>query len=156
MSSHRRIVLLTSLLLASCARPEAPAPRAELRAQGTGWSVVPAAGQLPFCLVIEERAGGVRTLPLADDGESVPCEPGKAIGERVWPLPQRDDAFEVFVVFSDRKLKADSIALQIGERLASDPKALVSSMDLRAPGQAALEMLTVRPAELRKGPAAPR
>ena len=54
------------------------------------------------------------------------------------------------VVFSDKKLKSDSVALQMREQLTQNPKAQLASMDLRAPGQVTLEVLQVRPADMRK------
>lgn len=107
--------------------------------------MVPAAGQLPLCLVIESRAGAsaVRSLPISEDGQSVPCEAGKPIGGRTWPLPGKDEGTKVFVVFSDRPLKGETVALQIKSRLDETPGARVTSMDLRAPGQVALEALDV-------------
>ena len=97
----------------------------------------------------EAPRGHAQAYPLAADGQSVPCEAGKPIGDRTWPIPATDDAIRTFVVFSDRKLKADTVVLQIGERLAEGPNATVTSMDLRAPGRVALETLEIKPAEVR-------
>ena len=106
--------------------------------------MLPSPGQLPFCLVIEARGSEVVVpLPLSEDGQSVPCEAGKPIGQKTWPLPRRDLGLKAFVVFSDRPLKADSIAQQIRDRLDEGPHARVGPMDLRAPGQVALEELAV-------------
>jgi hypothetical protein len=140
-----------SLALVSCS-PSAPPPspaRAEARSVGGQLAIVPGPGQLPLCLVFEATGGRARTLALAEDGQSVPCEAGKPIGGRTWPIPDRAASLRVLVVFSDRKLKADTVALQIDERLADGPEARLTSMDLRAPGQVALESLEIRPSELR-------
>ncbi len=132
-------------LLAACSSGSAPAStRATIRAEGGQFSVVPSPGQLPYCLVIESRGSEVvRSLPVAEDGQSVPCEPGKPIGAKSWPLPRKDLGLKAFVVFSDRPLKGDSVAQQIRDRLDEGPQARVGPMDLRAPGQVALEQLDI-------------
>lgn len=143
----RPLVFAAALpLLVACSSggpPQAPA-RAALRVEGGQFSVLPSPGQLPFCLVIEARGSEVVVpLPLSEDGQSVPCEAGKPIGAKTWPLPHRDLGLKAFVVFSDRPLKGDSIAQQIRDRLDEGPHARVGPMDLRAPGQVALEELAI-------------
>lgn len=151
MLHRRRALVFASLFLAACSQgaPPSPGARAEVRNVGGQLAIVPTAGQLPFCLVVEAPRGHAQAYPLAADGQSVPCEAGKPIGDRTWPIPATDDAIRTFVVFSDRKLKADTVVLQIGERLAEGPNATVTSMDLRAPGRVALETLEIKPAEVR-------
>lgn len=139
------LVLASVLSLAACSSGSAPAPsRATTRVEGGQWSVIPAAGQLPFCLVIDARGSEVvRPLPLSEDGQSVACEAGKPIAGKSWPLANKDLGRRAFVVFSDRPLKGDSVAQQIRDRLDEGPQARVGPMDLRAPGQVALEELAV-------------
>jgi hypothetical protein len=122
-------------------------PRAVLRGEGGTYSVVPTAGQLPFCLVIEVQETAARSLVAGEDGQSVDCDAGKVLGP--WKLPAKNDPFRALVVFSDKRLRGDTVALQIREQLTLNPKVPVSSMDLRAPGQITIEALDVRPAELR-------
>jgi hypothetical protein len=144
-----RLLLVLPLLLAACKDPPDPVtpPRALVRGDGGTYSVVPTAGQLPYCLVIEVQDTAARSLVATDDGESVDCDAGKPLGP--WKLPAKDDPFRAFVIFSDKKLKGTSTALQVRERLTESPKAPITSMDLRAPGQVTIEVLDVRPAELR-------
>jgi hypothetical protein len=117
-----------------------------LTAANGQWSVAPAAGQLPFCLVVEARGSEiVRPLPVSEDGQSAPCAAGQPIAGKTWPQPARDIGLKAYVVFSDRPLEADSVAEQIRSRLDEGPHAVVTSLDLRAPGQVSLETLDVPP-----------
>jgi hypothetical protein len=122
-------------------------PRAVLRGEAGTYSVVPTSGQLPYCLVIEVQETAARSLVAGEDGQSADCDAGKALGP--WKLPAKDDVFRVYVIFSDRRLKGDTVALQIREHLSDSPKAPLTPMDLRAPGQLTIEPLDARPAELR-------
>lgn len=147
----RSLLLLAglSLLLAACKdRPDpVTPPRAVLHGEGGQYSIVPTAGQLPYCLVVETRDGAARSLVTGEDGQSADCDAGKTLGP--WKLPVKDDPFRTFVIFSDRRLKGDTIALQIRELLAGTPGAAITPMDLRAPGQVTVVTMDVRPKELR-------
>lgn len=142
-------LLAFALLLCACKEPAEPVtpPRAVVRGEAGVYSVVPTPAQLPYCLVIEVQDTAARSLVADEDGESVECEAGKALGP--WKLPAKDDPFRAYVIFSDRKLKGDTVALQVRERIVESPKAPITSMDLRAPGQVTIEILSIRPAELR-------
>jgi hypothetical protein len=143
-------LILSAVLLAACSDPSPPPPpRAELRSTGGAFSVVPAPGQLPLCLIMEVRRGAVRPLAATEDGQSLPCSAGAAIGEKTFTPAQKDD-YRVFVIFSDRALKADTVAQQISDRLGEGMNVQVTAMDLRAPGQVTLQSLDVRPAEISK------
>ncbi len=141
------LLLALSLTLLACSgKPgSAPAPsRATLTASNGQWSVTPVAGQLPFCLLIEGRGSEVvRPLSVSEDGQSAPCPAGQPIGGKTWPQPTGNIGLKAYVVFSDRPLKGDSLADQIRSRLDEGPHAIVTSMDLRAPGQVVLETLDV-------------
>lgn len=143
----RSTLLLAIPLLAACSGEPAPAPtpsRATLTTAKGEWAVAPAAGQLPFCLVIVARGSEVvRPLPVSEDGQSAPCAAGQPIAGKSWSQPAKDIGLTAYVVFSDRPLKGDSVAEQIRSRLDEGPHAVVTSMDLRAPGQVALETLPV-------------
>lgn len=144
--------LALALALPACSQPPAPppAPRAEVRMEGGQLTVVPSPGQLPLCLVLEVRGSySVRPVAASPEGQSLPCDAGKPAGSRYFTLSTSDEPFQLYVVFSDREIKADTVAQQIRDRLSEGPSAKVTSMDLRAPGQAALEILDVRPAALR-------
>ena len=146
MRSNRLLFAIPCLLVACSSPPAGPAPsRAAITyVEGQWWSVAPAAGQLPYCLVIQARGSEVVVpLPVTEDGQSAPCTVGMPIGNKRWPLSTNGAGYKVFVVFSDRPLKGDTVADQIRSRLDEGPHAVVTSMDLRAPGQVALEMLNL-------------
>ncbi|MFO0593356.1 MAG: hypothetical protein U0441_37790 [Polyangiaceae bacterium] len=148
----RAAVIVTPLLLGACGAPAAtPAPRrASLSTANGQWSVSPTEGQLPYCLLVQARGSELAVpLPIAEDGQSVACPAGKPIGRKSWPVPANNAVYKVFVVFSDRPLKGDTVAEQIRSRLDEGPQAVVTSMDLRAPGQVALETLEVSGAPAR-------
>lgn len=149
MLPRSKVLFFAPLLLAACKEPAEPVtpPRAVVRGEAETYSIVPTAGQLPFCLVIEVQGTAARSLVAAEDGQSLECDAGKALGP--WKLPPKDDPFRAFVIFSDRKLKGDTVALQVRERLTESPKGPLTPMDLRAPGQVTIEPLDVRPAEIR-------
>src|SRR5690242_19717116 len=109
MSPHIRIAL-GALLLAACSEPARPPQRAELRAAGAGFSILPAAGQLPLCLLVEARGAAARPLASGEEGQSMPCAAGKPIGGGTFN-PSQKEPYRVYVVFSDRPLKADTVAL---------------------------------------------
>lgn len=139
-------IALGAALLAACSEPAASPQRAELRTAGGKISVVPSSGQLPFCLVMEVRRAIARPIVSGEEGQSVPCSAGKPIGGDL--APTQKDPYRLYVVFSDKPLKADTVALQINDRLGEGPGAQVTAMDLRAPGQVTLQALDVRPAEI--------
>lgn len=115
-----------------------------MHVEGGRWSVLPTPGQLPFCLVFQAHGSEVvQPLPVTEEGESAPCEANKPVGGKSWPLHRKSLGLKAFVIFSDRPLKADAVAQQIRARLDEGPQARVGPMDLRAPGQVALEELDI-------------
>ncbi|MBK8259120.1 MAG: hypothetical protein IPK82_41495 [Polyangiaceae bacterium] len=155
LTRTRQILAITLALSAfgqwGCKEDEGPVapPRAVLRGENGQYSFVPTLGQLPYCLIVEVKDGYARSLTISDDGQSVECESGVPIAKKTWPIPQKDDLYRAYVVFSDRKLRGDTTATQIQDRLKEAPSGPVTPMDLRAPGQVFLERIDIRPAELR-------
>lgn len=139
------LALAPALLLACATSSKPPERRATLRETSPGAvQIVPAAGQLPYCLVFSvSRAGVVRQLTTSLDDLSVPCRAGQPIGEADLPIPPEDGAARVHVLFSDRPLEARLIDAQIRELAADKPS--FSAMDLRAPGQVLAETIEFTP-----------
>lgn len=130
-----------------------PAPRAELRAQANNtFEIVPVDGSLPrsaegdlFCLVFTRSESGViRQLTMTHENKSMRCEPGKPIGNVTFRVPPGEGAVKVHVFLSDQKLNAGSIAEQLYE---SRTQPTFQPMDLRVPGNVAVQTLEFAPAE---------
>lgn len=144
---RRWIPCLIALALgASCSRPEGQRNRrAEIREEGPAMlKIVPAADQLPFCLVFTaSERGVVRQLTMMAEGLSVPCAAGEPIGGITYRIPPEEGKVRIYVVFSDQAMKASPIATQIHALFTSGQ--LLTAMDLRAPGAVYLEMLEFTP-----------
>ncbi|HEY8207930.1 MAG TPA: hypothetical protein VIG99_10650 [Myxococcaceae bacterium] len=137
---------LGALLLACPAPPEVK-HRAELRsAGGSTIQVIPAADQLPYCLVFTISEGKVvRQLTMNRDNKSVKCEANQPIGNVSFRVPKEEGKVKVLVFFSDRKLQAGSLAQQIYE-LAAEGKPFYP-YDLRLAGDVKIETLEFEPTE---------
>ena len=126
--------------------PKTASKRVELRqVSGALVQLVPSEGQHPYCLAytISEK-GVVRQLTLMRDNLSVDCPAGQPIRNRTFRIPLEEGKVKIYVVFSDQRLNAGSIAEQISN-LA--PRGRISGMDFRAPGVVQLETLEFTPGE---------
>ncbi|MCC6554424.1 MAG: hypothetical protein IT372_15710 [Polyangiaceae bacterium] len=134
-------------LLVSCSQPgaEKPGRRAEIQEAGPATiKVVPAGGQLPFCLVFTaSERGVVRHLTMTEEGVSIPCKAGEPIGGVTYRIPPQEGKVRVYVVFSDQAMKSSPIAAQIHELFTAGQQ--LTAMDLRAPGAVHLEALQFTP-----------
>jgi hypothetical protein len=121
--------------------------RAEIRPVGPSTiEIVPAPGQLEHCLVYTESEKGViRQLTMSFEDRSVPCEAGKPIGDEKYKIPVKEGKVRTYVIFSDRPLKGSSVAAQLNEAWSN--KRTLTAMDLRAPGQVAIETLEFNPSK---------
>lgn len=133
------------IVLTACSRGREAAPRrAVVEAAGPGTiRVVPAERQPPFCLVFAvPEKGPFHQLTMTPANESIPCPAGQPVGGTEYRIPAEEGKVRLLVVFSDRKLDATPIGLQVRE-LGKSPG--FSAMDLRAPGQIVLETLEHTP-----------
>jgi hypothetical protein len=140
------LALIPLALLSSCSPPEGQGGRrAEIREVGPATlKLLPAAGQLPFCLVFTaSERGVVRQLTMTEDGLSIPCKAGEPIGNVTYRIPPEEGKVRIYVVFSDQQMKAVPIATQIHELVrAGQP---LTAMGLRAPGAVQIEALEFAP-----------
>jgi hypothetical protein len=148
--SALRLAGLAVVLVSACLTSEPVPARAEIRkTDASHVAIVPAKGQLPYCLVFAAGPDGVvRLQTVTYDDLSIECEAGEPIGGQVFDIPSHDDPFRLFVIFSDRTIQAASIAQQIRERLEDNAK--ITPMDLRAPGKVTMEVIEVLPSKLRE------
>lgn len=138
---------LLALVVAGCPAPPEVKHKAELRnVGGSTIQVIPAEGQLPYCLVFTISEGKVvRQLTMNRDNKSVKCEGGQPIGNVSFRVPKEEGKVKVLVFFSDRRLNAGSLAQQIYE-LASEGKQFYP-YDLRLEGDVRIETLEFEPSE---------
>ena len=106
--------------------------------------MIPAKEQLPYCLLFTTSEKGVtRQLTMTFEDMSVPCEAGTPVGGVSYRIPAGEGSVRVHVIFSDRPLKASSLAQEISVLATSNPA--FSAMDLRAPGKLLTQTLEFTP-----------
>ncbi|HVG63223.1 MAG TPA: hypothetical protein VNA24_31960 [Hyalangium sp.] len=137
------------VLVAGCTEDKSksgPPARAQLRkVSGSTIEVVPAEGQLPYCLVYTVSQNGIiRQLTMSRENRSVKCEAGKPISNTSFRVPTQEGPVKVYVLFSDQRVHAGSIAQQIVDKQGQER---MTAMDFRLPGQAFLERLDFTPEE---------
>lgn len=140
--------VLAVLLLAGCpdSKPAAPIHKVELKKlSGTTVELVPTDLQLPYCLVftISEK-GIVRQLTMNRQNRAVKCEAGQSIGGVSYRIPLDEGPVRFHVFLSSTQLNAGSVAQQIYELSAKNPR--FSALDLRLPGDVKVETLDFTPA----------
>lgn len=139
-----RGVVTLLVLLAGCTSPTPPAKRVSLKAVGpASIQLVPAPGQLPYCLVFTRAESGiVRQLTPLDPNEAIPCPAGAPIGGTTYAIPKAEGKVRIYVVLADRVIDGRPLGAQVRE-LGANPG--FSAMDLRAPGNVVLETLDFTP-----------
>jgi hypothetical protein len=138
------ILPLTSML-AACPQSPTPSQLVEIRTlSGNSAKLIPTQGQLPYCLVFTIAANGIiRQLTMSHDDRSIQCPAVKPIGGVSYRFPINEGRVRIFVLFSDRKLEAGSVAEQIVEK-ATLPR--LRATDLSLPGRVSAEELQLMPA----------
>ncbi len=131
---------LTTVLGCTKEPPKAPNRRAALKAlSGSTFELVPEAGQWPYCLAYTVSSKGViRQLTMSQANQSFDCPTGEAVGHHAFRVPEGEAAVKVLVLFSSQPVNAGSVARQLLE--VANPTTL-TAMDLRLPGQIALELI---------------
>lgn len=133
---------------AGCTESQRPtqAPRAELRGHGGSTvEVVPAAGQLPYCLLftLSER-GVIRQLTMTRENRSIRCDTGKPIANTRFRIPANEGKVKAYVIFSDERIQAGPVGQQLYEL---KDKERISALDMRLPGRVFVETLEFMPKE---------
>jgi hypothetical protein len=139
-------VLAALGLLVSCADEKKSDSQARVtlrKVTGTSFELVPSDKQLPNCLVFTISANGViRQLTMSRDNVSYSCPAGRPIGGHSYRVPLDEGTVKVHVLFSSQRVNAASIAQQL---LDLRDRAQIASIDLRLPGQAAIETIPFTP-----------
>jgi hypothetical protein len=136
------------VLVGGCTQNEkAAAPsRAQIRkVSGATMEVVPNEGQFPYCLLFTvSEKGVIRQLTMTRENRSIKCDAGKPIANTSFRVPTQEGKVKVYVIFSDQRIQAGSVAQQLYE-LRDRPR--VTGFDFRLPGQASVESLEFLPEE---------
>jgi hypothetical protein len=125
---------------------EAPHARAQIRkVSGSTMEVVPNDGQLPYCLLYTvSQKGIIRQLTMTRENRSIKCESGRPIANSNFRVPVEEGPVKVYIIFSDQRIQAGSVAQQLFELQGRDR---ITGMDFRLPGQAFVEKLDFTPEE---------
>src|SRR6187549_2970262 len=143
MLSTRRFSPLLGLLLFGCEnKPPPVAHRVEVREAGDLLELLPKEGNPPYCLVysIAER-GTIRQLTMNEENDSFDCPSGSPIAKTGFRIPKNEGKARIYVIFSDQKLSASTVAQQINDLGTPNFNAL----DLRVPGKAVTDVLEYTP-----------
>lgn len=136
-----RTLALLCVAVIACSKPAEPPPkRATLKpVTGSTFELIPAPGQWPFCLAYTVSTKGViRQLTMSAENTSFTCAAGQPIGLHAYRVPASEPSVKVLVLFTSQSVNAGSVSHQLIEMKAP---ASVTAMELRLPGQAALEVL---------------
>jgi hypothetical protein len=125
---------------------EANHSRAQVRkVSGATMEVVPNDGQLPYCLLYTvSQKGIIRQLTMTRENRSIKCDANRPIANTSFRIPVEEGTVKVYIIFSDQRIQAGSVAQQLFELQGRDR---VTGMDFRLPGQAFVEMLEFTPEE---------
>jgi hypothetical protein len=140
------VAVVAAAWLPACSRaPNPSAHRMEIRTvTGNTVQFIPAADQLPYCLIYAETEKGVtRQMTLPRSNQSVVCPAGEPVLGLRFRLPSNEGRVRVYVLFSDMRLAASDVAAQVVEM--ANPA--FKPMDLRLPGRVVLETLDFIPTE---------
>jgi len=147
MSRARLVALGATVLVGGCSKapPAAPAPRMEIRrVTGNTVQFIPAPDQLRYCLIYTTSEKGVtRQLTMTAGNTSVPCPPGDPVLGLRYRIPADEGRVRVHVLYSDQRLDAAQVALQVVEMV----KPTFNPMDLRVPGHVILDTQDFVPIE---------
>ncbi len=139
-------VLLLGAVACEKSAPLPPVKRASInRTGGTTFEIIPAAGQYEHCLAYTvSRSGLTRQLTMSRANQSFHCIAGQPLGSHGYKIPLNEGPVRVFIFFTTQPVHAASLSQQILD--APDRQAL-TVMNMRLPGQAALEVLDFVPEE---------
>ena len=144
MIAARRLAVLLGLWVIGCeSRPGPVAHRVELRKSSADLvELVPKEGVPPYCLVYSIAEGGtIRQLTMNETNDSFDCPAGAPIGNTSFRIPKAEGKARIFVIFSDQRLAAATVAQQIND--LGTPN--FSTLDLRVPGKAVSDVIEYTP-----------
>ncbi len=140
------VAVCAAVLAAACKQStNLPAHRMEIRTvAGNTVQFIPAADQLPYCLIYTQTEKGVlRQMTLPRSNQSVQCPAGEPVLGLRFHMPADEGRVRVQVLFSDQRLQAAALAEQVVEMNSPG----FNPNDLRLPGRVVLETLDYVPTE---------
>lgn len=126
-------------------KSERPA-RAQLRRTGSATvEVIPAEGQLPYCMLytVSEK-GVIRQLTLTRENRSIRCDPNRPVANTSFRIPAQEGKVRMYIFFSDDRIPAGPVAQQLYDLRG---QVRINAMDLRLPGRVFVETLEFAPEE---------
>jgi hypothetical protein len=145
VNRHLVVTCLAVALLGACARSTTPVHRFELRRiSGDTVQIVPAAGQMQYCLVFTQSAKGlVRQLTISKNNTSVHCATGEPVLGQTYRIPAEEGPVKIHVFFSDQRLEAASVANQLNEMSTVN----FNPINFRLPGNVIVDTVDFTPSE---------
>ena len=143
MLPARRFALLFGLFLLGCEnKPPPVAHRVEIRQAGDLLELIPKEGTPPYCLVYSIAEGGtIRQLTMNEENDSFECPAGTPIAKTGFRILKKEGKVRIYIIFSDQKLSASSVAQQINDLGTSS----FNTLDLRVPGKAVTDVIEYTP-----------
>jgi hypothetical protein len=138
------LVVLLGVVLFGCeSKQPATMHRVEIRPKGPDLvELVPKDGNPPFCLVYSiAEHGTIRQLTMNETNDSFECPAGVPIGNTTYRIPKSEGKAKIFVIYTDQKLLAHTVATQISD--LGTPT--FSALDLRVPGKAVSDVVEYTP-----------
>ncbi|WP_375761121.1 hypothetical protein [Corallococcus exercitus] len=146
-------VLALSAGFVSCddAKPPAKPKRAQVKRTGPAtMEIIPAGGQLPYCMLFTTSEKGViRQLTPTRENRAIRCDANQPVANTSFRVPVQEGKVRVYVFFSDESVPTGWVAQQLYELRDRER---ITAMDLRLPGRISMETLEFTPEK--SGPAA--
>ncbi len=130
----------TASSCASKTATEATPKRVRIRpVSAASFELVPEPHQYPYCLAYTVSSRGVlRLLSMSEANASIECPAGEPVGHHPFRVPASEPSVKILVLFTSQAVSATSVSQQL---LETSNAATLKGMDLRLPGQAALEIV---------------
>ncbi|MCY1035770.1 hypothetical protein OV207_30295 [Corallococcus sp. BB11-1] len=139
-------LLAVMALGAACNDARTPDKSARVQLKKTGaatMEVIPAEGQLPYCLLYTmSEKGVIRQLTLTRENRSIRCDANRPVANTSFRIPVQEGKVRVYVFFSDERVQAGPVAQQLYDLR---DKERVTAMDMRLPGRVVVETLEFAP-----------
>jgi hypothetical protein len=146
MTRWTGLVTVMALGMVACneSKPPPKVVRASVKRTGPAtMEVIPAEGQLPYCMLFTmSEKGVIRQLTLTRENRSIKCDANRPVANTSFRVPVQEGQVRVYIFFSDDRIPAGSVAQQLYDLRDRER---VTAMDLRLPGRVFVETLDFSP-----------